>query len=301
MVMSVLVKDVEKKLDTDIRRSMDCGDMSILLYADDTVLIGRNEHHLQQLLNAIAGAGANMGMELHWDKFQLLQINCQMRITDPAGKIISPTPQMKYLGAILYDSGDIKPELGRRLGAAWGEFQRYAHAWKHTAVSKKRKLEVFSALITSKVLYSLSSAWLNKAERRRIDGFQARCLRLILGIAHPYISRVSNKRVLQQSGQKSYSSQLLRQQLVLFGKICRSHDTDALRQLTFQPSSPRPATDSCKRPVGRPRHGWTKELYRKIRCRFSSDQRLYEAAREQIKWREFCAEFAFGTGEDDLL
>eukprot|EP00959_Pyramimonas_sp_CCMP1952_P059992 1253339-Pyramimonas_sp.AAC.1 len=121
---------------------------------------------------------------------------------------------MVYLGATLSNSGQLRGELGKRLGAAWGEFCRHSRAWKHAAISTTRKLQVFQALVTNKVMYSLNSAWLNKAERRRLDGFQARCLRRILHIPHAYISRVSNEQVLLQAGQQRYTVQLLRHQLL---------------------------------------------------------------------------------------
>ena len=101
-------------------QSLLSGSLSVLLYADDTVLVGRDERHLQQLLDSIARAGANMGMELHWDKFQLLQIKCDLRITDPSGKLIAPATQMMYLGATLYDSGNIKGGVGQEAGRRMG-------------------------------------------------------------------------------------------------------------------------------------------------------------------------------------
>eukprot|EP00959_Pyramimonas_sp_CCMP1952_P110992 2321958-Pyramimonas_sp.AAC.1 len=68
-------------------------------------------------------------------------------------------------------------------------------------------LKFFQALVTSKVMYSLNSAWLNKAERKRLDGFQARCLRRILHIPHACVSRVSNEHAPLQSGQQPYTVQ----------------------------------------------------------------------------------------------
>eukprot|EP00959_Pyramimonas_sp_CCMP1952_P160369 3354317-Pyramimonas_sp.AAC.1 len=174
MVMSVVIKRAEDKLGEDALRSLRDGETSILLYADDTLLVGKHETYLQHVLDAIAEAGAEIGMELHWNKFQLLQTGCDISLRDPNGNIIKASGKMQYLGASIYSDGKLKHELSKRLGAAWGEFQRYARAWKHTAVSTRRKLQLFGALITSKVMYSFNSAWLNKQERRRLDGFQAR-------------------------------------------------------------------------------------------------------------------------------
>ena len=194
-----------------------------------------------------------MGMELHWDKFQLMPVRCNTNLRTPSGDLIPAKDSMVYLGATLSSSGRLSGELGRRLGAAWGEFCKYARAWKHTAISTARKINIFEALVSSKVMYSLNSAWLQKADRRRLDGFQCRCLRRILHIAPAYVSRNSNKQILTQAGQQPYTAQLLKHQLLLFGKVGRSTTSDPLRRLTFQPGSLRPASDACARGVGRPR------------------------------------------------
>ena len=69
--------------------------------------------------------------------------------------------------------------------------------------------------IGSKLLYCLHTAWLNKAFFRRLDGFQARCMRKIRGIPHSYLSRVSNVEVLKQAAAKPYSEISTHEQLLL--------------------------------------------------------------------------------------
>ena len=49
-------------------------------------------------------------------------------------------------------------------------------------VPLRDKVQFFNAFILSKLRYGLSSVWLVAAQRRRIDGFVARCLRRILNI-----------------------------------------------------------------------------------------------------------------------
>ena len=131
---------------------------------------------------------------------------------------------------------------------------------------------------------TFSSAWLNASERRRLDGFQARCLRKILGIKPAYFSRVSNKEVLRLSGQKLFTTQLLRQQLLLYGRIARSADTDFLRQLTFCPGSLRPATDRYVRRRGRPRNEWASMLQKEALKLIPSFSRLESNIKNEIAW-----------------
>ena len=129
--------------------------------------------------------------------------------------------------------GTVAKELGHRIGAASAAFNSLDQLWRHTGVTRQRKTEIFQAVVTSRLLYGLSAALLNVAEQRRLDGFQARCLRRVWGIPPSYLSRVSNKEVLQKSGQLPYKRQLLKQQLTMFGKVARAHDDDPVRRLTF--------------------------------------------------------------------
>ena len=89
------------------------------------------------------------------------------------------------------------------------------------------------ACVVQKLLYNLESAWLNKTLIQKLDGFFARCMRQILKISHSYISRVSNKYVLQKFQAPALSSILLQRRLLLFGEIARLSNEDVVRQTVF--------------------------------------------------------------------
>ena len=119
--------------------------------------------------------------------------------------------------------------------------------------------------MVSRLLYGLSSAWLNVAESRRLDGFHARWLRKVTGIKPSFMSRVSNAAVLKKAGQVELRRQLLKQQLLLYGRLARSPNEDVLRQLTFIPDSTSPAMGRYVRRVGRPRNEWAVMLDKEAR------------------------------------
>ena len=151
--------------------------------------------------------------------------------------------------------GDIK-----KLGIAWADFLTFERLWKHTAISKDRKIEIGQATVTSRLLYGLSGAWINVAERRRLDGFESRCLRNIVRIPPAYVSRTSNQDILEVAKQKPYTKQLLLQHLKLFGKVASAPDTDPLHALTFSPGSFCTAGDGFVWKAGRPRNEWAGQL-----------------------------------------
>eukprot|EP00959_Pyramimonas_sp_CCMP1952_P026767 562018-Pyramimonas_sp.AAC.1 len=63
-----------------------------------------------------------------------MQTGCDIQVLAPNGNPIPATEHTKYLGASIYTSGNMKPELVKRLGIAWWEFQKYTRAWKHTSI-----------------------------------------------------------------------------------------------------------------------------------------------------------------------
>ena len=197
-------------------------------------------------------------------------MNGTYKLSAPDGSIIAPSDVMTYLGAAIYADGGIKSELNRRIGTAWADFSKLARLWRHTNLPKSRKLQIFNAIIASRLLYSLSSAWLNVAEIRRLNGFQCRCLRAIMGIKASFISRVPNTSVLQQSAQVRFGQQLLRQQLILYGRIARATPNDPLRKLTFVPGTLQSAANRYVRRVGRPRNEWAAMLAKEC-CKMGGD------------------------------
>lgn len=172
--MSIVMEDAQATL-SDADRKV----LSTVLYADDTLLVGSSQASLDRLLNAVAETGRRFGLELHWGKFQLLNVRCDYSFTSPCGKIIESKNSMGYLGTTLADDGGIRSEISRRLGMAWTEFSKLLRLWNHTSLALHKKVQVFNAIVTTKLLYGLSPSWLNLAERRRLNGFQCRCLRKI--------------------------------------------------------------------------------------------------------------------------
>ena len=74
MMVSVLCDDAVQSLQPHVQEKFGKGSLDAFLYADDTLLVGVSQHCVQELLDAVASAGAKYGMEFHWNKFQLLQV-----------------------------------------------------------------------------------------------------------------------------------------------------------------------------------------------------------------------------------
>ena len=83
MTMTVLMKDAVSSLGDSAGAAYQRGDLADIVYADDTLLLASSDHHLEEFMTMVADAGRLYGMEFHWDKFQLLEVQCRTSILNP--------------------------------------------------------------------------------------------------------------------------------------------------------------------------------------------------------------------------
>merc|ERR1719159_1323618 len=81
---------------------------------------------------------------------------------------------------------------------------------------------------------------LNKSQLRRLNGFQARCVRKVLGVKPAFYSRISNREVLQRARSIALSDTLLEEQLRLLGRSLRAPLSSPLHSAAFTPGTPEP-------------------------------------------------------------
>ena len=167
---------------------------------------------------------------------------------------------MLYLGSTIHGSGRFGCEVSRKIGAATADFRSLQTVWKHASVRMPRKVQLFEACIQSKLRYALASAWLLKADLRRLDGFQASCLRKILGIPHSFYSRISNATVLARSGCTPFSATVKSMQLKLLENVLSNPRKNQLREVAFHGHTIVSETAAYVRCAGRPRQNWTEQV-----------------------------------------
>ena len=59
--------------------------MDELVYADDTLLVGLEQQHVQAYMECIEAAGKNYGLSFNWRKLEVLQIQCEDKFYKPDG------------------------------------------------------------------------------------------------------------------------------------------------------------------------------------------------------------------------
>ena len=291
VAMSVLLQDAVDILNAATSAEYAKGDLADVLYADDTLLLGVKEQHLEEFLRAIHEAGRRYGMELHYDKFQLITTSRQpVSVRAPDGTVIHSKPTMEYLGCILQGDGQSSHEISRRIAMARADFDILAKTWTHSAVTWKQKLHIYKSLVESKLLHSMATLTLTAAQTRKLNGFQNRCVRKIIGVPPAFVSRVSNATVLHKAAHPLASDLLRKKRLQLFGKILRADATHPLKRACFIPNTFVPVTELYIRRIGRPSKEWIKEVVQEAVSFFGSMETASGNAQSKLTWNSALAD-----------
>ena len=158
--------------------------------------------------------------------------------------------------------------------------------WTRSALTWKEKLHIFESLVLSKLLFSLVGVVLNKAQERKLNGFQNRCLRKIIGMKPAFVSRVSNATVLQRCSCYTATHMLRVRRFQLLGKILRAPSGHPLRDACFIPGTWVPATDRYVRRVGRPAREWIKEVMREAVVAYGSWDAVLADSQNKPSWKQ---------------
>ena len=192
------------------------------------------------------------------------------------GVKLEEVKSFKYLGSIISDQGS-KPEIVNRIAQATAALAKLQIIWKDKNIAFGSKIRLMRALVTSIFLYACESWTLNKQLENRIQAFEMRCFRKLLGIS--YKDRVTNEEVRNRIKQAvGPYEELLRtvkkRKLRWFGHVTRSN---GLAKVIMQGTVP------GGRGRGRPRRTWESDI--KEWTGMSGDQ-LLRAARDRGVWRQ---------------
>ena len=152
------------------------------MYADDTIIFSENSKAFERLLHAIEREGDKYGMTLNKTKCEAICMGGKDRIAFRDGDRVPPHREVKYLGCMLNDKGDPVREINKRTADCYVTWKRLGEFWKHADCSLRFKLGVYDAVIRSKLVNGLESVQVNDALKKKIDTFQLKGLRQILGL-----------------------------------------------------------------------------------------------------------------------
>ena len=138
--MTVLMKDATDMLQSGARDAINKGDLFEVLYADDTLLIGKEPKHVEEFARAVEAAGAEYGMSLHWGKVQAMPVCSTRKLKQENGEPMKQCDAILYLGGLISNYGQAESELSRRIGTAHGEFRKLRQVWNHANLTASQPL-----------------------------------------------------------------------------------------------------------------------------------------------------------------
>ena len=111
IVMSIVMGDARQRLQDVHGILLSQNVVNDLLYADDTLLVGRQSATISKYLACVVEVGREHGLDMNWKKVELLNINCDGDIIRPDGQIVDPKDSLIYLGSLVAANGDVNSEL----------------------------------------------------------------------------------------------------------------------------------------------------------------------------------------------
>ena len=269
LVMSVIDHDVGMNITARTKNARYEGvDFDRIYYADDTLLITTNTQASNNLLHEVETVSAQFGLRLNRDKCCYIAMNGNNVIKFADGTRLARVNEATYLGHQITQAMDIRHEINHKMHQTLKLWYRLNTFWRAINCPKHWKLQVYDAVIKNKLLYGLETVHLTQAMQKRVNAFQLRGLRKILGMTTTFVNRANtNEKVIQKANEelvgyrshntriKLFSNLLMERRAKLAGHILRTPSFDPLRQVSYQPDSAQ-TFHIGKRRVGGPRQNW---------------------------------------------
>jgi hypothetical protein len=274
-VMHTLFEEVHDEINVK-RGTVEGLDYTELVYADDTALITNNVTTMNKLLAAIEKHARVFGLNFNKSKCVSMGFHSHQHPKFGNGDFVPTQDKAVYLGGLINAKHDVKPEISAKIGSCFAVLNRLNFFWGKANCPKKFKLLVFDAVIRAKLVYGLDTVAIPPNLMAKLNVFQLKGLRKILGLKTTFIDRAnSNKEVFRQANAernpngepnkeiRSFQSYVEYKQEALLKHLVRADENDPLKMATFEPDTVVPRI-YVKRRVGRPRKEWTVEAYKRL-------------------------------------
>jgi hypothetical protein len=225
-------------------------------YADDAALMAESVEDMQDMIDSLEDAAAAVGLVLSAEKTKTMR--SPELPEDPVmlqGQPLEDVNSFVYLGSTITINGDASGDVMARLAKAGSAFEQLsASLWSLPGVQTNTKIAVYQSAIRPVLLYACESWPLSASDERRLQSFEFRCWRRIIGIS--YLDHVSNEEVIRRANFPSLCvDELRKRRLSYLGHVLRRDPSSLARAALLAD----PAV-SWSRPPGGPRTTWRKTV-----------------------------------------
>ena len=188
-------------------------------FADDTTLIARSWVSLKRMVLSLRAALGKRGLKLHPTKCkaQTNSVSAQrgvIRISDDFDlNVLAEEDCLEVLGTNLSPQDPTKAEVKHRIAVAWRKFWALKASLLNDRVSRKRRLQLFEASVSSSFLFGTHAWTPREDELRMMRSVQNKMLRRICHTPRhpteewvPWIKRATHRarQLAQEAGVRDW-------------------------------------------------------------------------------------------------
>lgn len=251
-------------------------------FADDVALLADTWLVLVGLVVRMEEVTQRFGINISVKKSEVMCIgrgaeNLNVEDLEFRGQTMKQVEEFIYLGSTITSDGKFVRDMERRKAGAtraFGVLRR--RVWGRREISLKVKMKIFNAVVLPVLLYGATAWALTQTEEKKLDAFEMRMLRSILGVRWDDFER--NVDIRERLCQPPVAIKLRKARLQWFGHVERMGEDRQVKRIME-------AEMVGRRPVGRPRTRWKGVLQRDLQ---NVGLTLEEAAAEtqdRERWR----------------
>jgi len=251
-----------------------------LRYADDIILLASSVAELQDLVDRITDIGKEYNLRINASKTKTMALDGDSTDIKIDGVSIEQVHKFSYLGSLITDDAKSEADLRQRLAVGATVLARMKPLWTSHALTLKTKVKLCQVLVWPVATYGSESWVLRKDDERRLEAFEMKILRKILGVN--WQEHRTNDSILEQTGHKrGLLLAVKKKKLRYAGHIARA--TDSLEKTIMQGSVP------GKRSRGRPRRTWMEDVTAWTGLSAEACERV---ALDRVKWKKIVEDAA---------
>jgi sorting nexin-29 len=283
--------DGEVTLNNRVSRSSEIEETVLaLLYADDMSIVCEDSSALKRIVLRLDEVLMQWGLVISQKKTEILTVDRRGQAAAPAvrlrGKPIKSVDQFKYLGKHFTNKPTGKgrgsffhTDIESRMKSASDAFYRLAAPLhRRKDIPLRYKLRMFKTTALPTLLYGSETWSPDRDELRRLESWQHRCIRYMMGIRYETHGHVSNSSLRQKCRLPKLENVLRKKRLRWFGHAARMDSSRLPRKMLT-------AHLGKNRPHGRPHKSWRQAIAEDLN--FIGCYKTYpEAVQNRDRWRE---------------
>ena len=228
------------------------GEVSVLLFADDIVVMADSKEGLQHNLKTVSDMLNKWELKIYWRKTKVMRVardreGFEVKIGDD---VIEQVDTMKYLGVMVSNDGSMEKEIEARIGNARRVIGGMNDAvFRRKELSESTKIKVVDATMIPVLMYGYETWSLTKKQQSKVQAIQMNVLRRIEGVNR--LDRVRNADIRERLNQEG---------VTVLDLVKRRQESwkGRLEEMSFEKTTKKVFVGEMKgkRPRGRPRLRW---------------------------------------------